>query len=125
MTTEQANQLTAIYNSTVRHYGTAVLLWTNPNPTSGFATRTISVDLSNYNYAIIYAITNTGAAAVSDITKEPNHNCIFPVGKSATLYDPTGSYYRSIVISTSGVLFGNNNGTYETSFCLPQYIYGL
>ena len=141
MTTEQANQLTAIYNSAVLHSGDKVLLWTNSNPTSSFAPQTISVDLSSYRYAIICISAATG----SNIAFGTCGKTLYPVGfdsgttgtGSISAYPAVSSTLttarRILRVMSTGVTFGSGatpdttagNFNENNSYGIPMYIYGI
>ena len=104
---------------------TPVLLWTNPNPTSAFAAQTIEMDLSEYKYVIVVAIT----APNYDYT--PRANVILPVNSDYSGFDipigaTGGSCRRNLNSSTNGIKIsaqlacsGNNN------YVIPYKIYGI
>lgn len=105
------------------------LLWTNPNPSSSFASQTIQLDLSEYEYiGIIYRRSS------SSTYQTPIY--ILGVGTSWYWDDQIGGYLveRSIQTTSSTVVFGNSsrmttypNGsrTTDNQYQIPYKIYGI
>lgn len=111
------------------------LLWENASPQSGFATQSLSLNLTGYRFVMVQYF--LGGAS------DPQ-NKIFAVGDDSSLEDQrlyTASGFsmqflkRTISVKTSGVTFGdilyteNNMTTYNTNAdlnCLKPYrIYGI
>lgn len=102
------------------------LLWTNPSPTTAFATQTVSLDLTDYNYVYIIAKATTGEAYYSSF--------IVKVGGAEQLICVATTYLRkrNASVTASGVTFdgGYNQSsvsTWEgnTSSAIPYQIYGI
>lgn len=99
-------------------------LWTNPDSSSSFGAQTISLDLNDYEFVIIYF-------------EAPIIIQIFLVGASAdNLAAPVLSSirFRNIQATKTGIIFGE--GQYKTSFTddtsttdntllIPKIIYGV
>lgn len=102
------------------------LLWTNPSPTSAFAGKTISIDLSNYDLIIIDHYTNN--AVGSDTQQHMQQILLKEVGQGF-LISGFNYYQRRKVslIDNTGITFGG--GWYiaqaDNSVCIPQKIYGI
>lgn len=135
MTTTQANQLTAIYNSTVLHSGDKVLLWTNSNPNTTFAPQTITISggFSSYRY-IMAEFIPTIALAYNDTDYNVVHMYRSIESQSFGSYttsDNQNVYRRVVTINkTNGTIqiseayhinYGNTDNTYN----IPKYIYGI
>lgn len=101
-----------------------VLLWTNPSPSSAFQPQTISLDLSNYNAALI---------AFNEDTNGSGAGCMLClVGKSANFVTaPFGvgtNYIRKVTVTSSDVQFGQGgvgNNAYVPEANIPAAIYGI
>lgn len=101
------------------------LLWTNPNPDVAFASQTISLDLSEYQYVLIETIYTT-TVTNSEIAIIKNNSEARIVSLSAKIS------YRDATVSNSSIVFGNASfmNTYGTSStdnerCIPYKIYGI
>ena len=104
------------------------LLWTNPSPTAAsFAAQTVSLDLSQYRFVLIFFQNQAGSNPINlDST-------IGMVGQHLILAQ--GAYYirtRSCNITATGIVF--QGGVYYSSYgattndnsmIIPQYIYGI
>lgn len=103
------------------------LLWTNPSPTASFAAQTVSLDLSQYRFVLIFFQNQAGSNPINlDST-------IGMVGQHLILAQ--GAYYirtRSCNITATGIVF--EGGVYYSSYGattndngmnIPQYIYGI
>lgn len=109
------------------------LVYTNNNVASGFASQTLSLDLSKYKVVVIYCVaTNTAVT--------PNLCIVAPVGNTNALHmriaywDSNASKVRQTArqvtsISNSGITFGDAffDGATEASLfaCIPKYIYAI
>ena len=108
----------------------AVLLWTNENPTSDFSPSTIALDLTAYDYIIIdgaYNTTNVG---------EKNRTL---VKKGTSQYIPVGTFYnsnmdisvaqvRQVTVTNNGVTFSKQydyNSRNNPALGIPYHIWGL
>lgn len=111
------------------------LLWTNPNPSSAFATQTVSLDLSEYDAVEIVFAYSTGALTDTDTKKAHIGNgarVLFGVALSES-----GNPYimsRGFTVANGGVLFGtpyrkqqnaNTSATTINTDAIPLKIYGI
>ena len=131
MTTEQANQLTAIYNEVVQHVGDMVLLWTNSSPTDAFGAQTITIPggFSSYKYIVIVCYFSITANIQTEINENTNFN-LRETSTTDRFYIAATDNYRSCVMSKSSgtVVFGvgyQGNIGLNNSFCIPGKIYGI
>ena len=103
------------------------LLWTNPSPTASFAAQTVSLDLSQYRFVLIFFQNQAGSNPINlDST-------IGMVGQHLMLAQ--GALYirtRTCNITATGIVF--EGGVYYSSYGaakyddgmnIPQYIYGI
>lgn len=100
------------------------LLWTNPNPTSLFASQTISLNLSNYSHVLVefcmYASGDTKqvmASFYASITKYLIASCAM----GNTLIHRECQINSANIIFDSGYVGANVNN----SACIPYKIYGI
>lgn len=102
------------------------LLWTNSAPTRAFASQTISLDLTDYNYVYIIVKATTGEAYYSSFIVE--------VGGAEQLICVATTYLRkrNASVTASGVTFdgGYNQSSVSawegnTSSAIPYQIYGI
>lgn len=99
------------------------LIWTNSNPTSGFAAQTINLDLSKYKYVIIVAKDSYKAT--------PCSVGIVPIGNyQATGIGRTGgsTTIRHFIATTTGIQvsiskFGSSSD--GANYVIPYKIYGV
>lgn len=103
----------------------ATLLWTNPNPTSGFDAQTVMLDLSEYE-SVIVAFTQHTSTTTSDCVCYVSKNNQSP-SQGCGIGGGGGSKARQFVIDTSGIRFGNGtlNGSVDNSRMIPLRIYGI
>lgn len=96
---------------------TPTLLWTNPNPTSSFASQTLNIDLSNYKALIIK---NEGSVASVVTSSEQQMSY---VDLSETGYVFCSSYiYGNLVLSFRRVTAHTNSSiTFGAGFSLDSY----
>lgn len=104
------------------------LLWTNPSPTSAFAGRTISLDLSSYeNIEIEMAGSTSNANSTTQVFK-----MVVGIGGILSIAANT-IWWRYVTPRANGVEFG---GGYETTtygsgatanngMMVPRKIYGI
>lgn len=102
------------------------LLWTNPNHTSEFTNKTVSLDLSEYSAVLIEFHGISEAITLAKYIKK---------GNAAHLYVPYNAFYsRSASVNDNGVVFGDcaypttyNGWTMQTinSVAIPKTIYGI
>lgn len=113
-------------------YGTSMmmkLLWENASPSSNFAAQHIAVDIKNYSWLCIGAITTINGSAIA--------YTFVKVGGSATISVPnlgsTQYFYKrtatAIDTGSVGVDFStgyrNTDSTTGTQYCIPVEIYGV
>lgn len=101
-----------------------VLLWTNPSPTSEFAAKTVSVDLTNYEGVIVeYEESTSISEIISRVYCKRNENIRFGCGYT---FD-SSARSRNLSINDNGVTFSDayiqteKNNTY----LVPVKIYGV
>lgn len=113
------------------------LLWSNSEPNDGFQPQTISIDLTNYKAVLIFTKPRSSASETASSTSYPAYTygkigetvyCVSGAkGSSGTWY----TTFRSAVISSTGIEFGN--GTYgqasskynSIAIGIPLYIWGI
>lgn len=102
------------------------LLWTNPSPTSAFASQTVSLDLSDYDYVYIVVRVTTGEAHYGSF--------FIKTGSTEELLCVATTYLRkrNATVSQSGITFdgGYNQASVSsweanTSSAIPLRIYGI
>lgn len=101
------------------------LLWTNPSPDANFGAQTVSLDLSNYDYAEIEFVSGGSAPA--------GHATPFRsgVGSSALCVQnsmvASSMRWRWFMPTATGVQFtvGYVNQTENNAVCRPYRIYGI
>lgn len=105
------------------------LLWTNPSPTSTFASQTVSLDLSGYDYIYIVYDGVVGSSKLYNSAFIPTSLPSYTFVHCADFI-----YHRALTISSSGIVFagGKYTRTYGSSTftdiataCVPIYIYGV
>lgn len=109
------------------------LLWINPSPLNEFVSQTLELDLTDYDYVMIYA-TLDNAIAYADRTKVTS---MAKVGTTKNLIfgARTADYIRGLRdydVTETGIYFGtsnliHNNGTtgLNNTWCTPLEIYGI
>lgn len=109
------------------------LLWTNPNPLNEFAPQTLTLDLTDYDYVMIYA-TLDNALKYNSRTKVTS---MAKVGSTKNLIfgARTAEHIRGLRdydVTETGISFGtpnliHNNGTtgLNNTWCTPIEIYGI
>ena len=109
------------------HINNIDLLWSNSNPTSNFATQTISIDLSKYKYVYIKTRGYKSSQEGTDNGAPVMHFCM--VGGYASLIHPinTNICRRKVQITTNSVVFASGySGTTVADDCvIPLNIYGV
>lgn len=100
------------------------LLWTNSAPTTAMTTLSIPLDLSGYEYFVVYTENKSGYYANYE-----NHDyCMKASNQFVGTYYGTGSgAYRYFDFSDSGIEIGdiyNSNVNYRL-YCQPTKIYGI
>lgn len=109
------------------HINNFDLLWSNSNPTSNFATQTISIDLSKYKYVYIKTRGYKSSSEGTDNGAPVMHFCM--VGGYASLIHPinTNICRRTVQITTKSVVFASGySGTTVADDCvIPLNIYGV
>lgn len=119
--------------SALKELATLDLLWTNASPTSEFASQTIGLDLSNYNFVyIIFARTVDGYTYNYSKLSKVNHYGENNYDMAMITYTSSlGVVYRYFIVSNNGVNFGG--GMCGTPFpssssntaMIPYKIYGV
>lgn len=106
------------------------ILWTNPNPTSSFASQTITLSESIANYDC-YEIIFTQAALRSDPTDLANRLMStgkVPVGYGTVLNYAVNNRYRLVNRTTGNtqmtILDAYNGGQVDNDKCTPIYVIG-
>lgn len=117
------------------------LLWTNPNPTSAFAAKTVSLNLSGYDMVEIAFYQATSQLYTH--TKRVLVGCVSDLGAvttrfletSGTSTSGTWSTSRQVNVKTTGITFGagayeytynnGNNHVVNNSYTIPLKIYGI
>ena len=132
MTTEQANQLSTLYNQLIKYEGDKVLLWTNSSPTSSFAPQTITISggFSSYRYLILECYGNIDSNFHSDTNTNTEYILRSTSDTETFSVSAAGNLSRAATISkTNGtVVFGpasTGTGSTNHSVCIPAKIYGI
>ena len=108
------------------------LLWENPNPSAGFASQTIDLDLSRYDEVEIkFNYNNTSNIVVSGKGKlnEVIRGCLINGSTTSGLY--ISGVYRDGTVTNNGITFTTGsfprNGGFSTSndYMVPVKIYGI
>ena len=110
------------------------LVWTNPSPTSSFASQTVLIDLSSYNAVIVefnYTDTSYGYTVIAVKNGLPMQaNCITNI-LSASIGNVV---YRTAQMTSTGVLISDcyrkafnatTVGTVDNTRMIPIRIYGI
>lgn len=109
----------------------ATLVWTNASPSSAFGTKTITVDLSAYGYALIVFAKDADslskrARVITPITSGSVVEYVMMEGESGS---STVKLYRTITVNSSSVKFSTvsqaGSSTTHTDKIIPLYIYGV
>ena len=102
------------------------LLWTNASPTASFTAKTVSVDLSGYQLALIVfapfiADNRYGMATLLCPVDGDKYSMTF------TAYTSNRNGKRDATVATSGVTFSacTYNDATNNAYGIPQYIYGI
>ena len=108
----------------------AELLWTNPNPTSSFASQTISLDLNNYSHVIIKYKSNNRATPSSTmgLSIMPTDGSLMRVGGGALYDSPYTRGLRDGKANKTGVTFDEgsiSSDTRNNTIVIPLNIYGI
>ena len=103
------------------------LLWSNPNPTSNFETKTINIDLSDYKYVYIKTKGYRTSTEDTDNGAPVMHFCM--VGGYASLIHPINENInrRKVQITKNSVTFANgySDSTVADDCVIPLNIYGV
>lgn len=102
------------------------LLWTNPSPTSSFASQTVSIDLSNYAGVLIVCKQHKSVESYFNFLS-------LIVAESIRFLCGSGKLaFRNATVSSAGVVFtdGSYVNTYGTDavnndYVIPYQIYGI
>lgn len=116
ITDANMNEIKSVVNNNATELSNLqpVLLWTNPNPTSPFASQTISVDFSNCDmYELVYyqSITRTNRELSSGKIR---------VGKGS-IASYGGGQVRAWDGSNTSLTFENAN---DNQYLIPAYVIG-
>ena len=110
-------------------------LWTNAKPSSSFASQTISLTMSGYDYIRIsfaYSDSNNAISSVIEIKNTAN-----ATGRGSAFELWKGGYLvatRDVTLKSNGVTFGGGNSYQSDSpskdvannyMCIPIEIYGI
>lgn len=123
------NELYNINNSNVE------LIWANPNTKISFESKTISIDLSKYEYVIVSAYSSIENIGLRNILGDVMYTlCVvkdeFPSDISQFYgYCHIGQEYgRAITASKNGVFFSSgirHNIEWNDNYGIPYMIYGV
>lgn len=105
--------------------GRLTLLWTNASPGSSFAAQTVSLDLTAYDFVVIFLSTSTSTAGQARMAD--NGRTVKGYGGYLGTAFKSDNYTRDILgVSDSGVTFagGYINATTGDQYAIPRYIYG-
>lgn len=98
------------------------LLWTNASPSSNFAAQTVSLDLNTYKYVRIrYEVTSAWQVLFDFFVDNVKYVAHFVTENNSN------SRVRDIVVSSTGITFGNGiaNGSTNNAEMKPIKIYGI
>lgn len=104
-----------------------VLLWTNPNPTSAFNAKTLTLDLSDYSSVEIVSEhwINNSISTINKVDVGMTVICVNPNMSNSTIA------IRSATVSTTGITFSSGSSITGTSMssndngAIPLKIYGI
>ena len=106
------------------------LLWTNPSPSSDFATQTISVDLSNYKQIeVIMRVRSNNLTTTSNIIDvnaggNGQNICAFG-GKFANRVYNITSNKQGILFNPAYATNTYGSDVPDNAWCIPYKIYGI
>ena len=119
--------LNSLYSSSGKTKTT--LLWTNENPTSSFASQTLELNLSAYDYVVLVVKVSTS------LDYKARTNIILPVGeeyydtsKLPVISTNASKNVRSVIARTTGVSISdatNANNAKNNQLIIPYKIYFL
>ena len=103
------------------------LLWTNPSPSSSFASQTISLDLSGYDFVmVVYQhwtnsdVNNSAFCRIGVYGRLESHD--YSLAYRDYHPEATGVYFNTGILVTS---YGNSSVQQNTSAVIPLRIYGI
>lgn len=106
------------------------LLWTNPSPTSNFASQTISLDLKDYTFVAIELFfstsqVTTGNRGITILPKLSATSYIYAMVKSGNNLASIGRQVTSI--TDTSISFGTSlwNGETSSDRGIPTRIWGI
>ena len=104
--------------------GFAELLWTNASPTSSFSAQTVQLDLSAYDFILVYAMWSTSYQFII-----PPHIAFIPITDARIDSTDTGgqSLEREFSTDSTGVTFsvGKLGTSNNNTMIIPYKIYGI
>lgn len=107
------------------------LLWSNPNPTTGFGAQTVSINLTDYNGVIIKFRKDNSVSFYIYVPKITitSANCPAVADPASTYWVTSSAKYRLVTaISDTGVTFSRGGWSDGTSgndnLLIPLAIYG-
>ena len=110
--------------------GATTLLWTNPSPTSDFASQTISLDLKDYTFVAIELIFSkstysSGERGIVILPKLNITSYAYVLIKSGSNLSAVGRQVTSI--TDTSISFGTSlwNGETSTDRGIPTRIWGI
>lgn len=100
------------------------LLWTNPSPTSDFASQTLSIDLSDYDYIYVVQRQYKDSSGNATATMIPKDGSTYVV---TVISDGGGVRTRTYSASASSVAIsvGKEGTTTNNAYAIPYQIYGI
>lgn len=107
----------------------ATLLWTNPNKSTGFSARTVSLDLTGYKAVVVMCVDYCGSQSRWTLT-----STMTPIDEYGIVVCPyiDGSKLnnfsaRKFTVSSTGIAFdsGYNQSASNDNNAVPFYIYGI
>ena len=100
------------------------LLWTNPSPTSDFASQTVSLDLTDYSYLFIVQRQYKDSSGNSSTALLPIDGVTYVV---VVISDGGETRTRTYSASASSVTVGvgKSGSTINNAYAIPYQIYGI
>lgn len=115
---------------------TATLLWENAAPTSAFAAQTISLDLSDYNWVLIWI--NKRMEPAAELTHSFAYLCMVGASNDIACLTPSlegmpYAFTRFVTVTSTGIAFdacywkylNTTSKTYDNGYHIPTRIYGI
>lgn len=108
-------------------------LWTNPSPNSDFKTRTVELDLSEYDYVRVKVSGNPESANRRNFTCDVGEKMQITLISNAQTGSETRVLSRTVTVKNDGIAFGQGCShatdtggvTWDDQHVIPLEIYGV